>query len=361
MASWRDRKTKLWRYEFHHEGKRISMRGFRTKAEAKAAEAAHRKELKSSPSKPTPNVIGFKEVASAYLDYAERRFAKLTYQYKAFVCRSFLTHHGDAPIAQITPHEIHQYLSTRPSNHNYNAHRKDLSTIFNWARRQLALEIQNPCAMLDKLPHTPPRKRILSEEEVLRLIMASDPIEERPLILVILLTLARVDEILRLRWEDVNFSTNTITLYTRKRKDGSYHGDTLPMPEPLVEILRQLWDRRVQEEWVFFNAKTGTRYNRRPKLMPGLCRRAGIDPPVGFHHLRHTGATYMADQLKISKKTISGLLRHQSLATTEIYLGSVDESQRKAMLEYGSAWRDLWRDFDQKRPEKVPPHGKSSS
>jgi hypothetical protein len=42
-------------------------------------------------------------------------------------------------------------------------------------------------------------------------------------------------------------------------------------------------------------------------------------------------ASFLADRQKISKMTISKLLRHKSLGTTEIYLHSIGESQRAAM------------------------------
>jgi integrase len=95
-------------------------------------------------------------------------------------------------------------------------------------------------------------------------------------------------------------------------------------------VLWDLWKRREQEKWVFYNRKTGGRYNRRPKFMAMVCRKAGIKK-YGFHTLRHLSATLLADQPKVSKKTIQGLLRHRSLTTTELYLHSIDESQRKAV------------------------------
>ena len=101
------------------------------------------------------------------------------------------------------------------------------------------------------------------------------------------------------------------------------------MNSDLRGILWDLWQAKDQDEWVFFNEKTGTRYNRRPKLMPGLCKRAGVKP-FGFHAIRHFAASFLADQDKISKKAISGLLRHKTLSTTEKYLHSIDESQKQA-------------------------------
>jgi integrase len=50
----------------------------------------------------------------------------------------------------------------------------------------------------------------------------------------------------------------------------------------------------------------------------------------GFHALRHFMASYLMDEENVSLKTVSGLLRHKNVRTTEIYLHSVDQSQLAA-------------------------------
>lgn len=138
------------------------------------------------------------------------------------------------------------------------------------------------------------------------------------------------------------------------------------MNRDLYDVLRSRWKGRAQDKWVFFNEDTGTRFMHRPKMMKGLCKRAGIPPigmgkrkmkprelkafikkhkrepepaerfvesPIfyGFHSLRHFMASFLADQEKVGTKAVSGLLRHKNLRTTEIYLHSIDESHRQAM------------------------------
>jgi len=66
----------------------------------------------------------------------------------------------------------------------------------------------NPRNDIKKLPHSPARKAPPSEDNILRLIVAATPGDERDILIACLHTLGRIDEMLRLRWEDVNFDGN---------------------------------------------------------------------------------------------------------------------------------------------------------
>lgn len=357
MGIWKDRKQKDWKFRFEYRGRNYTGRGFKTRREAATAREKKREEVRQEERKQDQNIMGFREMASLYLDFCERRFASSTYQYKKLVYKAFLDFHKDLPVTGITPQAVHDYLDTRPSNHNYNAHRKELAALFNFARNRLKLDIPNPCRDLDKMPHSPRLKRIPSQDEIVKLILAADPeTDEQDLLIVLIHTLGRIDEVLRLTWQDVNFDKRTVTLWTRKRKDGAYEPDVQPMNEALHEVLWKKWKERKQDKWVFYNEDTRDRFYHRPRMMASLCRRAGI-PPIGagkrknrkkkvvdvplyygFHSIRHFMASYLADSAKVSLSAISKLLRHKEKRTTEIYLHSIDESARAAMSQVEEAF-----------------------
>lgn len=185
-------------------------------------------------------------------------------------------------------------------------------------------------------------------------MLAAGP--DRQLLLVIYHTVARVDEILRLRWEDVNFQERTVRLWTRKPRDGSWAWDKVPMNQVLYETLQQLWEKRNQNEWVFLNPKTGTRYMHRPKLMRTICKRAGVRH-FGFHAIRHYVASYLADKQKFSVTQVSRLLRHQSKATTEKYLQVIDPQLRDVMA---SLEEESHIESHTKKPLTVSAHNQSA-
>ena len=343
-------KGKGWRFDFTLRGNRFTSNWFKTKAEARKAEALKRKEamlpevelppaeprrplgpppppeLKTPPG-PIPTGLAFSTLANSYLDQAKRRFTPRTYKFKVNVYREFLAFGGDLPAAEITLPLLEAYLKTRSGNINYNRHRKELYALFNWGCRRRYLR-ENPCTYLEKMPEPQFQRQIPTPEEMSRILEAAGP--DRPFLLVIYHTLARVDEILRLKWEDINFRDRTVKLWTRKRQGGFWASDVLPMNRVLHDTLKDLWEARSQEEWVFYNESTGTRYLSRPKIMRSICQRAGVRH-FGFHAIRHYVASLLADRKQFSVTQISRLLRHQSKSTTERYLQAVDSQLREVL------------------------------
>ena len=143
---------------------------------------------------------------------------------------------------------------TRPTNHNFNKERTELMRLFTWAIDGELL-VKNPVLRVRKLAVSKEKKKIPTSKEMAKILMAA--VKDRPFLLVLFHTMGRVGEILRLRWEDVNFQEQAIRLWTRKRKGGNLEFDWLPMNEDLEKILWELWQKRTQDEWVFLSPLTG--------------------------------------------------------------------------------------------------------
>lgn len=364
MGIRKDKVYKYWIYQFQYLGKNYGERGFKTRREAESARASRRDEVKKEADelgKKKKTDTGFKELALDYLDFAEKKFVRDVYLRKANVYRLFRATlpGGDLPITQITPQHISQYLLPLP-NSQYNEHRHELSTLFNWVKRIHGSQFPtffNPCLNVEAMTYVEKEKIPPTMEEVQRMIAAAKPGDEKDLLLVCLQTLGRIDEVLRLRWpEDVNFEKRYVVLWTRKRKDGKLEPDALPMNDDLYSVLKNRWKQRKQDKWVFWNQKSdegkGNRFMARPRMMAAICKRAGITPIgkgsriaergpnkgkrvevdlyYGFHHLRHFMATYLLDEEKVSLKTTSSLLRHKNIRTTERYTHKIEISSLAA-------------------------------
>ena len=336
MPLWRDPQNGKYRIQFQFQGRRHSKTGFVTQKAAERWQVDKLKELeeeaKTPPSPPTQSAsdsgpLTLEGLMVAYLRIAERTLAPKSLSYRKTVFRRFLHHAGNVPANLLTATQVEDYLLTRPTNHNFNKDRVEIHRLFSWAHRRQMVPA-NPAYLVEKLSVDRSQKVIPTPEGMAKMLMAAGP--DRPLLLVLFHTMARIDEILRLKWEDVNFQEKAVRLWTRKRKGGSWESDTLPMNSDLEAVLWGLWKKRQQDIWVFFNQKTRTRYGYRPKLMATICKRAGIEK-FGFHEIRHFVASLLYDKKKISLPVISKLLRHKNLRTTEIYLHAVAPEYRETM------------------------------
>lgn len=334
MPLWKTRSG--YRAQFQYLGKRYSKTGFATQKAAEKWIVDNRTELErraqTSPSQTTLCVsdsepLTLESLMVKHLRFAERNLVASGLAYRQAVFRRFLAHVGNVPVEDLGPDHVEGYLLTRPSNHNFNKERTELLVLFSRALKRRLVNY-NPVAAVDKLKVEKTRKVIPTPKEMAKILMAAG--KDRPFLLVLFHTMARVDEVQRLKWEDVNFTEQKVRLWTRKRRGGTWEYDWLSMNEDLEQVLWALWQKRTQDEWVFVSPLTGTRYKHRFTLIRNICKRAGV-PHYTYHCIRHFVASYLYDKKKVSLPVISKLLRHKSMQTTEIYLQAIDPSFRETM------------------------------
>lgn len=131
------------------------------------------------------------------------------------------------------------------------------------------------------------RVRYLTVAEARRLLNACDA-GFRKMVQAALQTGARYSELARLQVEDVNLDVGTIAI--RQSKSGKPRHVVLT--EEGVEFFKQMVAGRHGSEPVFRKAN-GTAWAKSHQNRPMIdaCERAKIDPPIGFHGLRHTWAS----------------------------------------------------------------------
>lgn len=318
-----------YRIQFQFQGQRYSKSGCATKKAAERWANDRLKELEEAMSAPaTPQApLTLSDLMAKYMAIAERGLVKQTLAFRKRNFAMFLAHVGNVPAQEVTPDQVESFLLARPTNNAFNKSRTEIMRLYSWGvRRQLVTS--NPVFLVEKLSIEKNRKVIPTPTEMSKILLVAGP--DRPLLLVLFHTLARIDEILRLKWQDVNFSKKTVALWTRKRRGGNWESDEMAMNEDLYAVLWGLWQKRSQDEYVFFNSRQQDRYLYRPKLMGSICRRAGV-PKFGFHTVRHFVASYMYDVLKVDIQVIQKLLRHKSVRTTEIYLHTIEPRIRETM------------------------------
>jgi integrase len=186
-----------------------------------------------------------------------------------------------------------------------------LSAIINHARREWGINVPNPVQMVRKPQSPQARSRVLTDEEVSKLLQALEPTGRRshwtkPAVQLALYTAMRRGELLSLKWENVDLQGRTAFLPDTKNGDSR----TVPLSSVAVQVLTEL-PRHISG--TVFPVKA---FTLDAAFKRGV-RRAGLDG-VRFHDLRRTAITCMAEKLPnvIELAAVSG---HKSLMVLKRY------------------------------------------
>lgn len=137
------------------------------------------------------------------------------------------------------------------------------------------------------------------------------------------LTGLRRGDITRLTWGDVHQQGNFVRIVFRQKKTGGQ--EYLDIAPEAVELMGE---RKADDDLVFSRLPSCDTINRSIEVW---CARAGITTKhITFHCGRHTFATMMLD-LGTDIYTVSKLLGHRHIATTQIYAKVMDKNKQAAV------------------------------
>ncbi len=186
-----------------------------------------------------------------------------------------------------------------------------LSSIINHARKEWGINVPNPVQMVRKPQSPQSRSRVLTDDEVSKLLIALEPTGRRshwtkPAVQLALATAMRRGELLSLRWDHVDLQNRTAFLSDTKNGESR----TVPLSTAAVQVLAGL-PRHISGTVIpvkFFTLDAAFKRAR---------KRAGLDD-VRFHDLRRTAITRMAEKLPnvIELAAVSG---HKSLMVLKRY------------------------------------------
>ena len=250
-------------------------------------------------------------------------------------------------VSEINRRMVQEYLikRSRLSAFTANEDLRYLRALFNFGIKHDLIK-DNPTQGLEFMPVERRMKFIPSKEDVAKVLLVAEP-ETQDYLVAIKETMARVSEINRLTWEDVDFERRYVVLYTRKKKGGHLTPRKVPMTVRLFNMLSNRYKgRRKDLPWVFWQRYWSRKegkfmegpYQDRKKIMGTLCRKAGVRY-FRFHALRHFGASVL-DRANVPIGSIQRILGHENRTTTEIYLHSIGEAEREAMEVFERATQD---------------------
>lgn len=156
-----------------------------------------------------------------------------------------------------------------------------------------------------------PITRFLTEAECTRLINAAKH-DFRQLVKAGLFTGARYTELTTLKAKDVNLDTGNIYIQPSKSGKGRY----IPLSGEGLDFFKTQCAGKTGDQPVFTkHDKTVWGRNHHVRELAAACTKAKIEPAIGFHELRHTYASLLA-QAGADLLTISKLLGHADTRIT---------------------------------------------
>lgn len=316
-----------WWVDFRFGGERYRKKSpVNTKAGALNHEAMLREKLvKGEPieeNRPELKKYNFQSFAWEWFEiyvknnnkYSEIRGKKIILE------RHLIPFFGKSKLENITSMDVEKYKAKKGeeklSKKTINNHLTVLNTCLTVAMEWLNLD-KKP--KIKRLKAEPPKMKFLSDKEC-RLILNNARGTWRDMIYLALKTGVRFGELRALKWEDVNWRNNLLTV-----KRSIFRGVIVPPKSnkeryvPLIgEAVDVLRKREKRGEYIFSDKKGKiVEENRVRRELWRACDRAGMER-AGWHCLRHTFASHLAMK-GAPLKSVQELLGHASITTTMRY------------------------------------------
>lgn len=310
--------------QFDGTQKQVKRRGFKTKKEAREAEA------KMLVEKETTSSLTFAQVADSYFDwYSQRRKHSSIVTIRNVIYNHLFEEFGKIKINQITPKHIMSYQNK--IIHKYSAkHLKKihavLSAIFNFAIKFQGLA-NNPARIVGNFEKESNKRMNFWEfEEFKQFIRVVDELLYKAFFSTLYYSGTRKGELLALTWEDINFEDRTINInkteYDRQITEPKTKASNriIILPDFLIKLLKEVQTNAsitqpVKNNYVVF----GEFYT---SLSPATLHRkfeqyiikSGVKKIV-LHEFRHSHASFLINK-GVSPLVVAQRLGHSDVATT---------------------------------------------
>ena len=315
-----------WTYDFYFNNHRYIKVVGDSKEQAEGAMAVRRRRLmdeKHGLASPIED-IRFDELAEKYykLEASTKRSwsrARLSLDHLKRAFKGRMT-------SEITKLRIDEYKDKRLERVDGPTINRELGTLSHLFSKAVGWghAASNPVKGIKRYPENEPVNRPLTREEEPRLLAAASK-RLRAIILIALNTGMRRNEILSLRWGNINLPEGQIELEARNTKGGKKKR-LVPLNSAAVEALRTL----PHAHDLLFQSPTRKGHIKDVKTaFHAACEKAGIEG-LRLHDLRHTFGTRLGER-NVDIITIKNLMGHSRIEMTMRYAHSSEDSQRRAV------------------------------
>ena len=268
--------------------------------------------------------VRFEELAFQYLEFSKTNKRSWTRDYASM--KHLKAAFGGRYLSQITPLMIEQYKAKRKGevapatvNREVACFKHMFTKAVEWGDAT-----ENPAGKVKLLRENNQRLRYLTRSEMTRLVDAASA-HLKPIVITALNTGMRKGEILKLKWEDVDFRQRVIIV--KDTKNGQWR--EIPINGTLGGTLKGI---RSLGPYVFCTEQ-GKAFGNVRKSFHTALKVAGIED-FRFHDLRHTFGSQLV-MAGVDLATVKELLGHKSLDMTMRYshLSPWHKEQAVARLE----------------------------
>ena len=241
---------------------------------------------------------------------------------------------------EIKEPQVNQFITTNRaylSNSTINRYLFLLSAVIRTATEEWGVATYPLKLSKFKLKEPAENIKFLKDWQVAEKIIAKAAPHLKPIIYTALYTGMRLSNILNLKWENIDFTTATITIKVKDKTKQGGKNHSIPMVEPLVNILRSqpainnfVFNYKGKPIKSITTAWRNIFYKRNDRKSFSTELKDKSLPYINFHALRHTAATWIlrkTNNLRITKE----ILGHANINTTLKYAHVLDDEKRKAL------------------------------
>lgn len=279
----------------------------------------------------------FKDFATRWLnDVVKQKNRDSTHKHRRLLLENHVQPElGNKHLAEITRRDIEDMHHKVSKKYSVAANRAVslCSAIFTTALRW-GLVSENPAIGIER-NREHGRERYLSLDEIKALQEALDKSPSQnsaDVVRVLMLTGARVGEVLRMRWDHLDLKEGVWVKPAATTKQNKMH--RVPLSPPVVDLLKarfqkqQSGKKRDKSEWVFPGKSKQGHMTTIRTFWAAVCKRTKIKG-VRIHDLRHTFASLLVSSGE-SLPVVGALLGHTQAKTTARYAHLLDDSLRHA-------------------------------
>ena len=343
--------VKSWHYRYSLAGKQerlvigrypdLSLKDARQIRDESASLVA--KGISPKQDKAKPKGILFKDYGERYLKEVIKKDRKDPYNMVLCLSNDIYPMMGHIPLDQISIEDIRRTI-WRKKEQGYDAAANQvrglLKRMFDYAMT-LGLVPYNPVLAIPSrhVHKAKPRDRYLSTNEIrtyYTTLLNSRIYRPRKLgLLLSLLTLVRKSELLRAKWEHIDFDSRIWLIPETKADSATGHSREMVvyMSDQVMEIFKELKAIAGNEPFVFVGRKSGTHISHNAFNTAQKAALALTDlPPFTVHDLRRTASTHLNEQ-GFNSDAIEACLNHTAKGVRGVYNKAKYEKERTEMLQ----------------------------